>query len=614
MLIGIQYFFLTLSLQTAQQAFDEHEMHFLFAPLEDPQGSKDSTSRRSLVDWSNYYPRKLHTRKAFSHDTSSRALSGRPPRMIHECTCLDNGSDEQHERPVAMLDIPGASLFIAHWNRGFRKLNLDFNISRGEFYDMDVKERYPIELYGLDFSTFTSSPLGDFESTAAIFPDPMERMVAAYDLEPENNTRKISASCRRWDLKCYATTPGVANCMTKIMLGQSRFEPMELTALKQNQSIQNLKDLAFVAVEEEWNEAVCQFHRIFGGVPLQGAFRPNGFRTEPVKILDELRTTYEADLDSELYEAAKREFHKRYLPEGDSQRCHHQEISRSLSFCWPTTCQQMSKQCGEWPDGCGGVLVCGQCLQGRFGLPNGWQVECTEEGQCIQTCPRWVENGIWFEDDLDLKDRLELAGAPSDLSANEFSQVHYMTPLDAVRICAKGCQKKSSKGKAMNFIDRFCICGEQPDRFLAQAPSAADYHNMAAFDNQKFSLFNVNFNGLLRKVHSQPKCCDKSVAMAGNNHWHRGTTEAEYFAAYNVGCGKHDVCAQLGRQHGADVVVFSQSMSLCHLGKLAQGKEKVLEGSTSRGSEKMYRMLNKEFKDFTFVQNIVKHEFADHRL
>ena len=561
-----------------------------------------TTSRRSQVNWSNYYPRKLEAKTALIDDEWHRsARAGRPPQMIHECSCLDNRSGGTPGLPVSMLDIPGASLFIAHWNRGFPMLNVDYNMSHGESYNTDVKQRYPIELYADTVSSFIPSSLGDFASTAAVFPDPMERMVSVYDLVPENNVRRLSSVCRRWDLKCYATRPGVANCMTKLMLGKSHLESTEITEFEQIQSIQNLKTLAFVAVEEEWNEAVCQFHKLFGGVLHQGAFRPTGYRTEPVKILDELRETYQADLDSNLYFAAQREFHERYLPEGDGQRCYRQrEVQQSFPSCWPMSCQQLDKQCGEWPDGCGGVLVCGQCPRGRYGLPDGWSVECSLEGQCIQICPWWVKNGVWFEDGLDLKDQLEQIGAPYDVDANEFTLIHRMTPFDAVRMCADGCQRRSDE-KMMAFIDKFCICGEKPDQFLAQAIKSSDYHDVADFFGRGFSLLDVKFRNKLRKVHSQPKCCDIAVADAVDDHWRAGTVEADYFASYDMGCGKHDACVQLGRQNGAQVVVFSASTSLCHLGKNA--KDKVVKDSTSRGAEKMHRMLN---ENFSFIQNIVK--------
>jgi hypothetical protein len=46
--------------------------------------------------------------------------------------------------------------------------------------------------------------------------------------------------------------------------------------------------------------------------------------------------------------------------------------------CTPATCQSLGKQCGTWPDGCGGTLNCGTC-------PSGYT--CNPNGQCIQASP-----------------------------------------------------------------------------------------------------------------------------------------------------------------------------------------------------------------------------------
>jgi predicted DNA-binding protein YlxM (UPF0122 family) len=46
--------------------------------------------------------------------------------------------------------------------------------------------------------------------------------------------------------------------------------------------------------------------------------------------------------------------------------------------CMPATCQSLGKQCGTWPDGCGGTLNCGSC-------PSGYT--CNPNGQCIQVSP-----------------------------------------------------------------------------------------------------------------------------------------------------------------------------------------------------------------------------------
>jgi hypothetical protein len=43
--------------------------------------------------------------------------------------------------------------------------------------------------------------------------------------------------------------------------------------------------------------------------------------------------------------------------------------------CRPATCESLGKQCGIWPDGCGGTLNCGTC-------PSGYS--CDPNGRCIK--------------------------------------------------------------------------------------------------------------------------------------------------------------------------------------------------------------------------------------
>lgn len=566
--------------------------------------SKRFASRRSnTVEWSKYYPRQIHTRRSFHQNELTRFGPRKPPETIHECACLGKKSNR---KPVKLLDIPGASLFIAYWNQGFPDLNLDYNIARGELYDFDIQERYPIELYANNnVSMFAARARNDFQNIAAIFPDPMERMVSLYELI-STRYKDLMLKCRRWHLECYATYPGVANGTTKILLGHSRFKTIEMTESNQNQAILNLRKLDFIAVEEEWNEAVCQYHKTFGGLPHQGAFRPSGYQKEPVKILNELRETYQPDFDSILYEEARKEFYNRYLPKGDRQRCYRKTKLKASSrtSCWPTSCMDIGKQCGEWPDGCGGVLVCGQCPKRRSGLPGSWHVECSDEGQCIPTCPWWVENGIWFEDSSGLMDRLELAGAPSNLGIQEFASIGHMTPSDAVWLCTEACERTNEKN-VKNFVDKFCHCGDPPYPFLAKSPIAADYRKIMDLVPEKVDLFDHEFprrsSTVLTPKHSQPKCCQALDSAALDDHWVVGIQDADYFATHDMGCRNHVDCERLGREMEAEVVAFSASSHLCHLGKNVRTRENLVEGSTFQGSEKVYRLLS---PNFSFLKNI----------
>jgi hypothetical protein len=42
--------------------------------------------------------------------------------------------------------------------------------------------------------------------------------------------------------------------------------------------------------------------------------------------------------------------------------------------CLPTTCWESGRQCGEWPNGCGGEIDCGECLPTQ---------RCNAEGTCV---------------------------------------------------------------------------------------------------------------------------------------------------------------------------------------------------------------------------------------
>ena len=43
----------------------------------------------------------------------------------------------------------------------------------------------------------------------------------------------------------------------------------------------------------------------------------------------------------------------------------------SNQCCQPKTCTELGKQCGSWPNGCGGQIGCGPCPGGQVCLTNG---------------------------------------------------------------------------------------------------------------------------------------------------------------------------------------------------------------------------------------------------
>jgi hypothetical protein len=49
--------------------------------------------------------------------------------------------------------------------------------------------------------------------------------------------------------------------------------------------------------------------------------------------------------------------------------------------CTPETCQSLDKQCGTWPNECGGTLNCGTCPTGYICNPNGQCVQVSQSPQ-----------------------------------------------------------------------------------------------------------------------------------------------------------------------------------------------------------------------------------------
>ncbi|MBN2498776.1 MAG: hypothetical protein JXR96_29565 [Deltaproteobacteria bacterium] len=52
--------------------------------------------------------------------------------------------------------------------------------------------------------------------------------------------------------------------------------------------------------------------------------------------------------------------------------------------CTPETCESLGLECGQWSDGCGGMLACGGCPQGQA---------CDEHGHCQSSCDGHCDNG-----------------------------------------------------------------------------------------------------------------------------------------------------------------------------------------------------------------------------
>jgi hypothetical protein len=131
-------------------------------------------------------------------------------------------------------------------------------------------------------------------------------------------------------------------------------------------------------------------------------------------------------------------------------------------------------------------------------------------------------------------------------------------------MCAEACL--SFKFKAIVFAKKYCKCGDSPDDFLAEALLASEYQDRMEVRKGPGAVVDMS-RTYLTASDSQPRCCP-DVALALDFKWKDGTVDADYYATYDMGgCGRPAMCGKLGREKKAQVVTFSQSTKLCHLGK-----------------------------------------------
>mmetsp|Transcript_25902 Transcript_25902/g.38274 ORF Transcript_25902/g.38274 Transcript_25902/m.38274 type:complete len:623 (+) Transcript_25902:136-2004(+) len=565
-------------------------------------------------NWQHHYPIHLQPRLSFTHKEQSEVLGSKPPEVFHRCTCSGTPGNVKNIA-YNWMHIPktGTSFVIPFWDLALQGLNVDYNFDNyygvyyGISYDLALQERYPLELYATNASLLASHhtrhlPIDESlgHDYVTLFRDPSKRVLSAFNynmlsdgLTYEEYVQLIK-QCNATNPMCYSNFPGISHCMTKMLVGHKCSENVEVDTAKLEKAKQNLENLSFIGIVEEWNETVCQFYKTFGGVPNQGSFTNvnAAYQTMKNKKLEaSFLRSYRDDFDQEIYNLAKKEFQSRYLSK--NKRCYKEERTLDESTkCWPTNCENLGKQCGEWPDGCGGVLVCGVCPLQRLTLPSSWRVECSPEGQCLHTCPFWVQSGIWFSHDVaGLVDQLELQSAPYDIEINEFMIRHmsYMPPSDAIWICGKACE--SSKKSQQRFAKEFCVCGERPLAFLRESPSAESYlKTMDLKPRTKITKSQpYNASRLLKKIHSQPLCCHDRAKTDFGEEWKEGMVAAEYFSTYDLGCRDHTTCAKLGIKLDAEAVVFCRATNLCHLARNVRNHS--IFGSNNDKAGKWHRIL-----------------------
>lgn len=377
-------------------------------------------------------------------------------------------------------------------------------------------------------------------------------------------------------LECFARYPGIGGCMTRMLTGETCadgvFESSGLENLPQ--AIAVLDKLGFVGIMEEWNESICQFHKKFGfkydengkrywPEPLQGEFS-NVHQSKKKKVLDVKDLHGYKDIaDGVLYEAAKLKFERMVGPE----RCHKYQTLDELagqsdpdraSVCRPKSCSDLGKQCGEWDDGCGRTVICGMCSAGRTGLPSSWRTKCVE-GQCVDYCPPWDQKNMWHISDETPKFMRDVLKSPVIRGED------YLTPSDAVVICANACNRNWTSFSEM------CKCG-LPPKMITHKLTPSDFKN--AHDlTAKCSESNARRFAKIAPNETQPICCKplhpkgtffpakwkRMFVMGGPNF------EGEYFDHVPVICDGFKDCESIAAEKEAEMVIYDVMNNMCHL-------------------------------------------------
>jgi hypothetical protein len=73
--------------------------------------------------------------------------------------------------------------------------------------------------------------------------------------------------------------------------------------------------------------------------------------------------------------------------------------------CLPAGCDALGKECGDWGDGCGGLVHCGSCAE---------DTTCTSQGQCDSPC----KAGVFEITDIGIADSGSVGSAPAGETAS----------------------------------------------------------------------------------------------------------------------------------------------------------------------------------------------------
>eukprot|EP00730_Choanoeca_flexa_P018019 TRINITY_DN8734_c0_g2_i2.p1 TRINITY_DN8734_c0_g2~~TRINITY_DN8734_c0_g2_i2.p1 ORF type:complete len:483 (+),score=58.29 TRINITY_DN8734_c0_g2_i2:150-1598(+) len=136
----------------------------------------------------------------------------------------------------------------------------------------------------------------------AMFRHPARRLVSAFNYGRHsfgmNRLEKLRMLRVTPTLESYVNFPGIASCMTKMLLGQNCAHYVKLDSMLLEEAKRRVRyDLGFVGLSEHWNASICLFHRRYGGPmhPLELAnLRPTGNGTEARKdVFNKVRQSVE---------------------------------------------------------------------------------------------------------------------------------------------------------------------------------------------------------------------------------------------------------------------------------------------------------------------------------
>eukprot|EP00045_Choanoeca_perplexa_P006219 m.52673 g.52673 ORF g.52673 m.52673 type:complete len:502 (-) comp13520_c0_seq1:11-1516(-) len=122
----------------------------------------------------------------------------------------------------------------------------------------------------------------------AMFRHPAKRLVSAFNYGRHsfgmNRNERMRMLKITSTLESFVNFPGIASCMTKMLLGFNCAHHVKLDMGMLAEAKRRVRyDLGFVGLSEHWNASICLFHRKYGGPmhPIELAnLRPSGNGTE----------------------------------------------------------------------------------------------------------------------------------------------------------------------------------------------------------------------------------------------------------------------------------------------------------------------------------------------